>query len=59
METIKILLGILALLLCLCGIGVVIWILLFGIPQGSMDGGTLVYLVKTCILDMLTGGRML
>lgn len=42
MNGLKFILGLLALVLSLLLIGALIWIALFGIPQGRMEGGTLV-----------------
>lgn len=43
MDSLKFIFGILLFLLCMGVIGVLIWIMLFGIPQSAMDGGTLVW----------------
>ncbi|HIQ75656.1 MAG TPA: hypothetical protein IAA51_14735 [Candidatus Cottocaccamicrobium excrementipullorum] len=43
MNSLKIILGILALLLSLALMGALIWITMFGIPQNAMEGGTLVW----------------
>lgn len=42
MDSLKFIFGMAILLLCIGIIGCVIWIILFGIPRGAMDGGTLV-----------------
>ncbi|MDO5417096.1 MAG: hypothetical protein Q4F29_07850 [Lachnospiraceae bacterium] len=42
MDSLKFILGVIGLVVCIGGIFAVIWVLLFGIPQGMMDGGTLV-----------------
>ncbi|MDO5350395.1 MAG: hypothetical protein Q4E86_10670 [Lachnospiraceae bacterium] len=42
MDSLKFILGVIAMVLCMGAAGAVIWILLFGVPKGAMDGGTLV-----------------
>ncbi len=42
MDSLKFILGVLAMVLCMGAAGAVIWVLLFGVPKGAMDGGTLV-----------------
>lgn len=42
MNSLKFILGLLALALSMVVIAALIWIALFGIPQGEIDGGTLV-----------------
>lgn len=42
MNSLKLILGIIAMVLCMGAVGILIWIILFGIPKGAMDGGTLV-----------------
>lgn len=42
MDSLKYVVGVIAMALGLGLICAVIWVLLFGIPKGSMDGGTLV-----------------
>ncbi len=55
MDSLKFLFGMAVLLLCIGLIGSVIWVLLFGIPKGAMEGGTL---VQGC-LETLGRGRVL
>lgn len=43
MDSLKFIFGIFLFLLCMGVIGILIWIMLFGIPKSSMDGGTLVW----------------
>ena len=42
LTSLKFILGLLALALSMVVIAALIWIALFGIPQGEIDGGTLV-----------------
>ncbi|MCI8297955.1 MAG: hypothetical protein HFG22_19175 [Lachnospiraceae bacterium] len=42
MDSLKYVIGVVAMVLGLGLICAVIWVLLFGIPKGAMDGGTLV-----------------
>lgn len=42
MDSLKFIFGVLLFLLCMLALGIVIWIMLFGIPKSAMDGGTLV-----------------
>lgn len=42
MDSLKFIFGVLFFLLCMGVIGILIWIMLFGIPKSTMDGGTLV-----------------
>lgn len=42
MDSLKLIFGLVFLILCMGIIGMFIWIMLFGIPRSSMDGGTLV-----------------
>lgn len=42
MDSLKFILGVIAMVLCMSAAGAVIWVLLFGVPKGAMDGGTLV-----------------
>ena len=42
MNSLKFILGLLALILSMTVIAALIWIALFGLPQGAMVGGTLV-----------------
>ena len=44
MDSLKFLFGVVLFLLCMLVAGIVIWVMLFGIPKSSMDGGTLVNL---------------
>ncbi|MCI8951459.1 MAG: hypothetical protein HFG49_15755 [Lachnospiraceae bacterium] len=42
MDSLKFFLGVAIMILCMGLIGVIIWIILFGLPKEAMDGGTLV-----------------
>lgn len=42
MDSLKFIFGVLLFLLCMLALGVLIWVMLFGIPKSAMDGGTLV-----------------
>ena len=44
MDSLKFLFGVVLFLLCMLVAGIVIWVMLFGIPKSAMDGGTLVNL---------------
>ena len=44
MDSLKFLFGVVLFLLCILVAGIVIWVMLFGIPKSAMDGGTLVNL---------------
>ncbi len=42
MDSLKFILGVAIMILCTGLIGLIIWIVLFGLPKEAMDGGTLV-----------------
>ena len=56
MDSLKFIFGVVLLILCMGIIGVFIWIMLFGLPQGNMSGGTLVYDIWNTIDMMKKGG---
>lgn len=59
MDSLKFIFGVAVLLLCMGAIGILIWIMLFGVPQGNINGGTLVYGIWNTIKAMEKGGCLL
>lgn len=43
MDSLKFILSVAVMVLCIGLIGVGIWLILFGLPKAAMDGGTLVH----------------